>query len=95
MTKADQAKELFLKGYNCSQAVFCAFAEDYGLDEKTALSLSACFGGGLGRQREVCGAVSAMCMVLSLQYAPNAPTFADTDDTVSKGIKYGSIKYES
>ena len=72
--KAEQAKELFLNGYNCAQAVFCTFAKELGIDEETALRLSACFGGGLGRQREVCGAVSAMCMALSLKYAPKDPT---------------------
>jgi C_GCAxxG_C_C family probable redox protein len=74
MTKGDQAKELFLNGYNCAQAVLCAFCEDMGMNKNTALTASACFGGGLGRQREVCGAVSAMCMALSLKYAPKDPT---------------------
>lgn len=72
--KGSQAKELFLNGYNCAQAVFCTFAGELGIDTETALRLSACFGGGLGRQREVCGAVSAMCMALSLKYAPQDPT---------------------
>ena len=72
--KDEQAKELFLNGYNCAQAVFCTFARELGIDDKTALKLSACFGGGLGRQREVCGAVSAMCMAFSLKYAPQDPT---------------------
>ena len=74
MTKGDAAKELFLKGNNCAQAVLCAFCKETGLDEKTALAVSACFGGGLGRQREVCGAVSGMCMALSMLYAPKDPT---------------------
>ena len=74
MTKSEQAKQLFLDGHNCAQAVFCAFAKELGIDDKTALTLSACFGGGLGRQREVCGAVSGMCMALSLKYAPKDPT---------------------
>lgn len=73
MNKAEQAKQHFLNGYNCAQAVLAAFAADFGLDEKTALTLSACFGGGLGRQREVCGAVSGMCMALALKYAPKDP----------------------
>ena len=73
MSKGDKAKELFLQGHNCAQAVLCAFCEDVGMDTPTALAVSACFGGGLGRQREVCGAVSAMCMALSLKYAPKDP----------------------
>lgn len=87
MTKGDQAKQLFLDGYNCAQAVLCAFREDVGLDEKTALAASACFGGGLGRQREVCGAVSAMCMALSLKYAPKDPT-----DQAQKKAFYARIQ---
>ncbi len=72
--KGEQAKQRFLSGQNCAQAVLCAFCKDFGLDEQTALTLSACFGGGLGRQREVCGAVSGMCMALALKYAPKDPT---------------------
>lgn len=87
MTKADQAKELFLKGHNCAQAVFCTFAPELGIDEKTALKLSACFGGGLGRQREVCGAVSGMCMALSMQCAPKDPT-----DQAAKAAFYARIQ---
>ena len=65
---ADKARELFNEGYNCSQAVLGAFAEDAGLDVKTALRLSAPFGGGMGRMREVCGAVSGMTFVISALY---------------------------
>lgn len=74
MTKDEQAKQLFMQGHNCAQAVFCTFAKQLGVDPEQALALSACFGGGLGRQREVCGAVSGMCMALSLKYAPKDPT---------------------
>ena len=63
---ADKARELFNDGYNCSQAVLGAFAEDAGLDVKTALRLSAPFGGGMGRMREVCGGVSGMFMAIGL-----------------------------
>jgi len=73
MTKGDEAKKLFLEGYNCSQAVFCTFCGDLNFPQETAKAISACFGGGLGKQREVCGAVSAMCMALSLKYAPKNP----------------------
>ncbi len=87
MTKAEQAKQLFLDGHNCAQAVFCAFADELGLDNQTALTLSACFGGGLGRQREVCGAVSGMCMALSSKFAPKDPT-----DQVAKAKFYVQIQ---
>ena len=87
MTQAEQAKDLFMKGHNCAQAVFCAFAPELGIDLKTALALSACFGGGLGRQREVCGAVSGMCMALSMKYAPQDPT-----DQPAKAAFYARIQ---
>lgn len=74
MNKGEKAKALFLSGHNCAQAVLCAFCAEIGMDEKSALALSACFGGGLGRQREVCGAVSGMCMAFSALHAPKDPT---------------------
>ena len=67
-TKADRAKELFLKGYNCAQAVFGAFCEDFGIDFDLGVKLSSGFGGGFSRRREVCGAVSGAVMVLSMQH---------------------------
>ena len=60
------AKELFLAGYNCSQAVFCAFAEELGMERSAAARLSASFGGGMGRLRLTCGCVSGAVMVLGL-----------------------------
>lgn len=64
MTEKERARELFLEGYNCSQSVFIPFCDRFGIDESTAKKISAGLGGGLGRQREVCGAVSAASMVL-------------------------------
>ncbi len=73
MSKADKAKELFEGGCNCCQAVFCAFRDETNLSEEDALRLSAGFGGGMGRMREVCGAVSGMIMVLSNRFASTDP----------------------
>lgn len=66
-SKREKAMALFKEGYNCSQAVFAAYAEDYGIDKELALRLSASFGGGMGRMREVCGAFSGMLMVAGLE----------------------------
>ena len=66
MTHREKAKELFFEGYNCSQAVFAAFCDVTGMDEETALKISSSFGGGLGRLREVCGALSGAEMVLGM-----------------------------
>jgi C_GCAxxG_C_C family probable redox protein len=73
MSKADKAKELFEGGCNCAQAVFCAFRDETNLSEEDAMRLSAGFGGGMGRMREVCGAVSGMIMVLSNKFAATDP----------------------
>ena len=57
---SDLARKLFKKGYNCSQSVFAAFCDETGLDTETALKIASSFGGGMGRLREVCGAVTGM-----------------------------------
>lgn len=68
-----KAGELFKQGYNCAQSVFCAFADEVGMDFDTALKLSSSFGGGMGRLREVCGAVSAMFMIAGLKFGYTTP----------------------
>ena len=68
MSKGGQAKELFLSGFNCSQSVALAFADEMKLDEKLIERLTIGFGGGMGRLREVCGAVSGMTFVISALY---------------------------
>ncbi len=73
MTKREIAMSLFMEGYNCSQSVLGAFAEDLGLDFETALKISSSFGGGMGRMREVCGAVSGMLMVAGLKWGYSIP----------------------
>ncbi len=67
VNNAEKAKSLFESGYNCCQAVLCAYADELGLDETTALKIASSFGGGMGRLREVCGAVSGMFMVCGLR----------------------------
>jgi len=66
MDHGNYAGELILKGYNCAQSVVVAFCDVTGLEEGFAAKLSSSFGGGMGRMREVCGAVSGMLMVLSI-----------------------------
>lgn len=66
-TNEQTAREYFTSGYNCAQSVFLTYAEKYGFDKATALKLSSSFGGGMGRMREVCGAISAMFMIAGLE----------------------------
>ena len=68
MNHVEKARDLFLSGCSCSQAVFCAFAKDFGMDETTALRLASSFGGGMGGMRETCGAVSGMLMVAGMKW---------------------------
>lgn len=63
--RALRAKEYFNNGYNCAQSVALAYADITTLDEKMVATITASFGGGLGRLREVCGAVSGMAFVAS------------------------------
>ncbi len=76
-THEEKAKQLFLEGYNCAQAVFCAFSDELGVDQETALRLSSSFGGGMGRLREVCGAVSGMFMAAGVKYGYSDPKARD------------------
>ena len=71
MNRVERAEALFLDGCNCSQAVFTAFADEFGLDEELAKRLSCGLGGGVGRMREVCGAVSAAAMVIGMRLGPD------------------------
>ena len=70
---ATKAAQLFLSGCNCSQAVVVAFCDVTGMTPDYAARLSSSFGGGMGRMREVCGAVSGMLMVLGLLYGYTDP----------------------
>lgn len=74
MNHADRAVDQFAKGCSCSQAVLSAFADDFGLDQGTALRLAAAFGGGMGRTGQTCGAVAAALMVLGLRFGSATPT---------------------
>lgn len=71
--RVERARSLFLNGYNCAQSVFLAYNDLYGIDHKLAATLSAPLGGGMGRLREVCGAVSGSFLIAGLQFPANDP----------------------
>ena len=85
--RSARAKELFLSGYNCAQSVVLAYRDLTELDEKTAAIISSSFGGGMGRLREVCGAVSGMSMVAGFLF----PNF-DPADSQSKKANYEAVQ---
>ena len=65
-SRTEQAVALFMEGFNCSQSVFAAYADLFGMDKETSLRVSASFGGGIGRMREVCGAANGMFLVAGM-----------------------------
>lgn len=68
MDHREIAAQLFVDGYNCAQAIVVAFSDVTGLDRDFSARMASSFGGGMGRLREVCGAVSGMLMVAGLLY---------------------------
>jgi C_GCAxxG_C_C family probable redox protein len=87
MTHGEYAAKLFCEGYNCAQAVAVAFCDLTGLSPQTAARLASPFGGGFGRQREVCGAVSGMCLVLGMLEG-----YHDPSDQEGKAAQYALVQ---
>lgn len=87
MTHVEKARELFLSGCNCSQAVLGAFAPEFGIDHGTAMMLASAFGGGLGGSRELCGAVSGMLMAAGLKWG-----YAEPGDNAVKTAHYARTR---
>ena len=83
----EKASSYFKEGYNCAQAVLLTFASDCGLDDTTALRIASSFGGGMGRLREVCGAVSGMFMAAGLLYG-----YESKDDREGKIAQYTLVQ---
>lgn len=86
-THGETAERLFYDGYNCAQAVLLAFGDVTRLDKQTAAMLASSFGGGLGRMREVCGAVSGAAMVLGI-----VKGYSDPGDREAKKAHYRLIQ---
>ncbi len=80
MNKVELADFYHDRGYGCAQAVLCAFREDFGLDEETALRITTGFGSGMGRLCQMCGALTGGYMVLGLKFGK----------VITDGSKYGT-----
>ena len=87
MDHGEYAAELFLRGYNCAQSVVVAFCDVTGLEPDFSARMASSFGGGMGRMREVCGAVSGMLMVAGLVYG-----YETAGDDVSKKKHYALVQ---
>ncbi len=86
-SRADLAERYFREGYNCAQAVTLAFSDLIGLPPEKAASLSSSFGGGFGRNREICGAVSGGCIVIGALMGTYPP-----DDRAAKAAHYETVR---
>lgn len=82
-----QAVDYFKEGYNCAQSVAMAYSDVFKLDMETVKQISAPFGGGMGRLREVCGAATGMFMILGMQYPASDPT-----DMKAKEDNYAAVQ---
>lgn len=85
--RVQRARELFTSGYNCTQSVFLAYSDLFDLDPRFAATISAPLGGGMGRLREVCGAVSGMTLLAGLL----APAY-DPKDQAAKAANYALVQ---
>jgi C_GCAxxG_C_C family probable redox protein len=100
MNKPTEAKDKFLAGYACSQAVISTFSSMAGMDELTALKVSALFAGGM-RKGETCGAVTGALMILGLKFSSDScqimndrkVTYQLSEEFYSRFLeKHGSLK---
>lgn len=87
MGRSEKAAIFFKEGYNCAQSVAMAFAEEAGMDEKTLARFASSFGGGMGRLREVCGAVSGMFLIYGMVCG-----YDSADDAEGKKEQYRQIQ---
>lgn len=84
---ATLAREYFLKGYNCAQAVALAFTEELNMDEATVAKMASSFGGGMGKLREVCGSVSGALLVYGMLRG-----YSDPADGKAKADHYAHVQ---
>ncbi len=87
MTRRELGESYFKQGYNCAQAVTLTFIDVLKIDSETALKLISGFGGGFGRMREVCGAVSGMVFVLN-----SVIGYSDAGDNLKKMELYKNVQ---
>lgn len=87
LSHKEKAMKLFEEGYNCCQSVVGAFAEETGLPLESVMKMASSFGGGMGRLREVCGAVSGMFFIVGIELG-----YSDPKDYQGKKEHYERIQ---
>ncbi len=89
------AMKNFRDGWNCSQSLFLAFSDVHGFDQSTAAKFSSAFGGGMGRLREVCGAVTGMFMVLGCVEGYDSPSDDDRKAVLYEHVQGLALEMET
>ncbi len=82
-SKANESVGMFKNGFLCSQSVFAALSDEYGLDKNFALRIGNGFGAGIARKQNICGAVSGAIMLIGLKYGKTK-----ADDTIAHEKTY-------
>ncbi len=86
-SRVEEAVRRFESGYNCAQAVFATYADLFGMNETDALKIASPMGAGVGRMREMCGAVSAMALLEGLKEGNTDPV-----DKQAQGRTYETVR---
>lgn len=93
--RIEKALDYHQKGYNCSQAVICAYCDLFGIDEETAFRMSEGFGAGMGNTQNTCGAVSAMFMLAGLKTSSGGVEKGVTKAKTYKQVSMLSKEFET
>ena len=94
MNRKDIAIENFKKGYNCSQSIVLAFSDLVNINEKDLLKIASSFGGGMGRLRETCGAVSGCFIIIGLLYGYDEPESGELKAQLYERIQEIGLDFE-
>lgn len=95
MEKSEQAKELFLSGYNCAQSVLLSFADELKFSKELAQKMAAGFGGGMGKRQETCGAVTGAIMVMGLLKGEQVSNNDELKSEAYAAVKELSRRFEA
>ena len=92
-SRTKQAVETFYEGYNCAQSVFATYADCFGMDREMAFKMSSAMGAGVGRMREVCGAVSSMAMLAGLKEGNANPEDEEAKERIYLRLRQMSERF--
>ncbi len=94
MAEDKRASDTFAQGFSCSQAVLSARCEKYGLDQKTALTIAAGFGGGMGRSGNACGAVTGAISIIGLHSGSDKAGDTEAKENTYRAVREFIKKFE-